>query len=551
MKKFVKDPLGVLVPLCMGLAAFWATVGFKILDTANIAWLSNGDRAQYYLAWAYYRWAPWTLPLTANPAYGLEISSSTYYANTVSLADLFFKPFSSYLPDTFQYLGLCLLLNYFLQGYWSWKLVGLFTNSRILKGLGSAFFLFCPTFSQMHGHIAASSHWTLLAAVYLCLSENILTKRYLWPTLLCVTATLSPYLLGAAGLIWLADLVARYCFLQQRPVPLFTEVGGTFLLVSATLWLIGFFIVRAGRTAIGYGYNKMNVLSFIDPNGWSLLLHNIPNTEGEDVGTAYLGLGMLLLCVIALASLYYKRPTINYQRLPLFLVLFFLTLFAITPNIGVGPHQFSLGAPDLVMNMGSLLRASGRMIWSVVYCLQLAVLVTVIRRFPVGRSILILLACLILQVIDISSGLLATRQYLSPVSSTWDTPMQSVFWDEAVTHYEKVRLVQPRSTNFGAVTIPQWRYVAYFAMLHKKPTDAAHFARVGRDQRAAIREKYARMIQEGIFDEDSLYIFDTEENFQTFSKVLSGKGAHPHLLSQIDGLWVFAPNWNNLTHPTS
>jgi hypothetical protein len=123
--------------------------------------------------------------------------------------------------------------------------------------------------------------------------------------------------------------------------------------------------------------------------------------------------------------------------------------------------------------------------------------------------------------------------------------MKSEFWESAASRYEKVRLVQPRSSDFGPVLIPIWRDVAYYSLLYRRGTDSAHLARVDRDQREALEHKYSRMLDEGTYDGDSLYVFDKEEHFRTFLRALPEAEVPHHFLSQIDGMWVFAPHWND------
>ncbi|PTW59108.1 hypothetical protein C8N35_108145 [Breoghania corrubedonensis] len=50
-----------LPPLLLGLAAFLAVVGPRVLDPTNIAWLESADTAQHYLGWLFFRQGSWTL----------------------------------------------------------------------------------------------------------------------------------------------------------------------------------------------------------------------------------------------------------------------------------------------------------------------------------------------------------------------------------------------------------------------------------------------------------------------------------------------------------
>ena len=78
------------------------------------------DPATHFLGWHFFRNEPWHLPLGLNWAYGMEMSSSIVYTDSIPLLALIFKPFSNYLPTLFQYTGLWILICFALQGTFGW-----------------------------------------------------------------------------------------------------------------------------------------------------------------------------------------------------------------------------------------------------------------------------------------------------------------------------------------------------------------------------------------------------------------------------------------------
>ncbi len=71
------------VPLLLGAASFWAMTGGRVLNGRNIAWMQEGDPAQYFLGWQFFRMTPWGFPLGANPRFGMEIGSGLAYTDNV------------------------------------------------------------------------------------------------------------------------------------------------------------------------------------------------------------------------------------------------------------------------------------------------------------------------------------------------------------------------------------------------------------------------------------------------------------------------------------
>ena len=109
-------------------------VGVNPLIPSNIGWLLNKlDPAQHFLGWDFYRNSPWTLPVGLNPRFGLDLSSSIVYSDSIPLLAIPFKVFASFLPSPFQYFGLWVLVCFILQAWACWKLIEL-TLGKIAKG---------------------------------------------------------------------------------------------------------------------------------------------------------------------------------------------------------------------------------------------------------------------------------------------------------------------------------------------------------------------------------------------------------------------------------
>ena len=69
----------------------FAMLGALRLDPTSTLWLDQGDIAQHYLGWHFFRGEPWMLPLGANPRYDLDMGSSIVFTDSIPLLALFFK----------------------------------------------------------------------------------------------------------------------------------------------------------------------------------------------------------------------------------------------------------------------------------------------------------------------------------------------------------------------------------------------------------------------------------------------------------------------------
>lgn len=359
-----KHHLVSLLPILLGTLAFLLVIGPRVLDPTNIAWLGEGDAATHYMGWAFFRSSPWTFPLGTNPSYGLELGNGIIFSDSNPLLAFVFKPFNAWLPETFQYFGLWLLACFILQAWFGWKLVGLLTPSLWIRLLGTGLLVFSPPmFLRMGGHLSLSGHFLILAALYLALRPGVQKRRLAWGGLLAATALVHAYLLAMVALIWLADLASQASKGRVSRRDAWIELGGLFLLVAFCCWQAGYFSVGGGTVAGGYGLYRLNVMSLVNPSGWSHTLRDMPQGPGDYEGFNYLGLGVLMLAICAGVALLQGNTglanAVRHRRL-LLLALIGLTLFSLTNHVGIGMLNMHYWLPkplELLANVFQIGRA--------------------------------------------------------------------------------------------------------------------------------------------------------------------------------------------------
>jgi hypothetical protein len=534
--------LEVLIPIAIGLIGFLLVAGSPILNVQNIAWLGGAlDPAQHYLGWALYRNGPWAFPIGLNPHNGLEFSNSIVFSDSLPLLAILFKPFNFILPDVFQYFGLWTLCCFILQAWFSWKLVGLISDSLWIRALGSGLFVFSPTMMTRVGlWTSLASHFLILAALYLIFRPKQ-TRRILYWTLLVSAASLIHfYLLAMVLALWLASLKDGL-FLQKKLSILkgALESAIIFLVLFICLWQAGYFSVNAGSGAAGgYGTFRLNLLAPFDPRGWSYILRAIPMQIDFGNGFNYFGLGVLIAAVFAFfakVKMHASLPILLVPKEHLFLYICFiaLCLFAISNTVSIGLWQYTLPIPDVLMSFASLLRASGRMFWPAFYFLLLIIIGYIIRGFSKKSAILILGVCCTIQIVDTSAGWRHIHKALNSSSSIQETPLKNSLWNEIGARYQN--LVRYPVHNQGN----DWQYFASYAAMHKMGTNSVFLARLDETKLDASEQKINLQLRSGPLDRKSLYVLDlwkrNPEQILFDPKV--------DALLKLDGFTVLAPGW--------
>lgn len=543
MKQSAKQVAVSLLPMLLGVMAFFIIVGPRALNPMNIAWLDNGDPATHYLGWWFFRQSAWTFPIGLNPSYGLELGNGLIYSDSNPLLAFLFKPFSALLPETFQYFGIWFLACFILQAWFAWKLVGLITHHVTLRALSTALFLFLPPMiERMSHHLSLAGHFLILAALYLALRPEQNWRRLGWGALLAACALIHAYFLAMVALIWLADLTAQYFKSKLKTASVALEFALLFSLVSFCCWQAGYFSVDSdGMSSSGFGLYRTNLLSLINPQAWSYVLKDIPSSPGDGEGYVYLGLGLIFLAICGLLGLLQSRTGFRevVSRRPVLLVaLAGLAIFAISNHIAIGSFELAYPLPEAVVSIANIFRASGRMFWPVYYSIILAIIFLVIRANKPGAAVCLVSLALAIQVADTRVGWSIIRKTLMvEPSSQCATPFIAPFWKNAAEQYRKVRWILPQNLS------PQWRDVAFFAGSHHMQTDAVYLGRMSVKQWEKASQRIRKSLASGQYDADSLYLIDSKVVLEAATTANS----QTDLFTKIDGFTVLAPGWKQCT----
>lgn len=529
------------VPILIGLFAFAAICGFGILNPSHVAWISPGDPTQHYLGWEFYRHSSTSLPLGLNPNFGLDIASSIVYSDSIPIIAILLKPFSRYLSEPFQYLGLWYLVCFLLQAWFSWLLVGLIVKDFYIKSISVALFTTAPAFLCLLGITAAlASHFLILSALYLTFRQSQERRSLWWALLICSAVGIHFYLFVMVIGVWFADLLDK-AFIQKivSRIKAGKEIGIVLLFATLVAWQCGYFMASGGSlSAEGYGdiSNKLNPLAIFFDRQWSYLLNYAPQIISWRASNNFLGLGLIaLLLVVAFNSKnsYIRIKRIVLQNIFLILLLFGYFLFAITNNVDIGTFHFSYELPDWVLATANILRGSTRLFWPNYYLLIFLLIYCLASNFNRRFSYLILIVITCIQFIDTGNGWLYLREKMKHSYGPQDAPLISAQWGVFSKRYSKIILAPENPLRI------QFETFATYSAVNKLATNSVLLARPDLSKVALANQKFDLAMSSGQYDPHALYIID-DDLVIPVSKTLNRK---QDLFARIDGFNVLAPGW--------
>lgn len=310
--------------LFIGLFIFIYATGGRILNPKTRDWLMIGDSATHYLGWEFFRHTSllqW--PLGLNPKLGLDISSSIAFTDSIPLAAFIFKPFNFLLPETFQYLGLWILVCFILQAHFAARLLSHFLTDQVQIALGTVFIALSPVLMYRlvhdgYGHIALASHFLILGALNLYFTKKL--KSLSWALLFASTILIQAYFIPMISAIWIAKLFqylrheggSRSIVVKHFAVvaiaSIATLISGGYVALGSNLFTGS---TEVTDSSFPYWF-RWQPLSLIDiqtsfSGTWSHFLYDQQELRGDVEGFSFLGGGVILLTSLVALVWVYSR----------------------------------------------------------------------------------------------------------------------------------------------------------------------------------------------------------------------------------------------------
>jgi len=502
--------LGALV----GAAFFLWIAGTRALDPSEIGWLMRFDWPIHFFGWHFFRHEPWHWPPGLIRSYYAPMGTAIGFTDSIPLVALVLKPFSGWLPATFQYIGGWLLACFTLQGLFGAWLMSQWTTRTWAQVSAAALFVMMPVLLIRIGHPSLCAQWLLLWVLVIAAREaNRRFRAVEWAGLGLVAGLLHPYL-AVMSLALLAGIVATPVAIPWMRRT--TALGAAVLATVTAWWVSGLFSVSGAESMAteGLGYYSMNLLGPITPAGWSLALPELPHaTPGQTFeGFQYMGFGVLLLlacaALVVLARIGRARqagaapPAWGFGA-PLLIMAAAMAVFALSPRVTLGSAVL-FDATGPWTDRLAVFRATGRFFWPLAYLATAWALSVLALRLPSRVTLSILLSLVILQAVDLHGAHEERRRSArDPGFYAWSDPMASAAWQRILPGYDHLVLYPP--PQCGPPPMP-FEPAAYHAGLYGLTINTGGAARPDEAARLAYCHDLGEQLKAGRLEDDSLYI---------------------------------------------
>jgi len=281
--------------------------GLKILNPKNYQWLTIND-GRSEIAWEFYRNSKlMKFPIGDNFDYGMNSASTLIYSDLMPLYSVILRPFSSFLPERFQYIGLIIFINFALIYFIAQKIFALYVKNKTIQILFAITVCISPL--SLHrfldfSHYSLTSNWIILLAIYLFLKRELSFIK--WVVLILITPLIHPYYLVTVIPIFLVSVFRSFISKAELLKTIF-KVMLTFILLYFILIAFGYNTKEIETDTKGdFGSFKSNIFSFFDVNNWSLFIPDLSGPGMTEEGFSFIGLSTILI-IIFLLTVFWKR----------------------------------------------------------------------------------------------------------------------------------------------------------------------------------------------------------------------------------------------------
>jgi hypothetical protein len=509
----------IFTALVLGLVSFFLVVGPTRLQVTNSEWLFSGgwgDTWSHYIGWKHFRQSPWGLPLGANPSNGIELASSIVYSDSIPIAALLFKALSPILPITFQYFGLWILLSFTLQAYFSLRIYSLFFDSRLVQAIGALILVFSPILiHRTNVHVSLTSHWLILASLFLAMRKNFTKDFTAWLILLIVSAGIHPYFLVINFFVFLFTLVLNLVSEKRVRILSLSKVLGL-ASIPLVLWLYGYFEISLSSQTTEFPYElfRVDMLQPFNFAGWSHLasIGNITELQGNYDAFNYLGPAILVLLGFFLVNLVGDRISVGdsiLRNVHLVVPVTLMALYSLTNKISIGRRQIiSFAVPEWFEPLTTSLRAAGRFFWPMYYLLSIYVVVYFYRKIK-NKKVRVYLLTIVL-VFHIADTNYAWRSISNLQYGNLNEQGLSL------EYYQRSAWASVLENKSNIIVLPitapgyQWKIVGTLASDFGLATNSVYLARQDTFVMKKVNDKYLSELEDGRLNEFSTYIVTPE-----------------------------------------
>jgi hypothetical protein len=533
INRFINSSLFVFI-ICgfIGALFFVHVFGFAILDFTYTDWLMNAeeDTPQHYLGWKLFRNSEWYFPVGLMDNIVYPFKESVMYTDSIPLFAILFKILSPILPNEFQYFGLFGILVYILQAGIAGLVIKKLCKNTLYSIIGSGFFVLSTVMMwRMYYHTALSAHFIILLCIYVWISKekiNTLKKNIMiWSGLLCLSALIHFYFVPMVIIFMLFYLLDDFLQIKKVASPLIILLVVSILLF-ATVFILGAFYSHAYPTAQGLGIYSTNLNSLFNPLGISAFLKGFPVIFVQYSGNAYLGFG-LVLGIVILMSVVLKTvelKTIYENKLKLKKIVFIVGLiltfyiFALSPTVTLNSCVlFTYPLPKFIEYYWSIFRATGRMIWPVVYIIMVLVIWGIFRVYKVKTATFLLFFLLLIQYMDLRAYFFDKGNRYKR-KTEWQAQLSSIQWSDLAKNHRHICFMQ--GIFYEQDGFEKLYLLMNFAAIYNLTINDSYLARKNFIDIGRYKKEEGVRIRNGEARDDTIYVFETLEESDSYAAYL-------------------------------
>ena len=370
-----------------GLAWYLFIGGTDTLNPRAVGWLLAGDWRQHWLGFLFFRREPWTWPLGHLSALLYPIGTNIGFTDSNPLVSILLKPFSGWLPDELQLVGLWLAACFAVQGYAGAALASTVTANRVQQWLGGSLIAMSPVLAGRIGHDTLCAQWIVVTLLYLGLRDTAGPRGRRGvvsaAALTILAASIHPYLAAMSYVLAIAVFARAW---RARAVTVTTAAIAAVVTTAGVLGVfaaIGYF-GEAGTASGGFGLYSADLTALVDPREFSRVLPDLHTSAGHWEGLGCLGLGGVLAAGVALVRIVRARPALRPGDWIMVTACLLLAAYSLSDHITFHNKQVAslAGLYGHLSFITGPFRASGRFIWPLHYLAMLAGVWGVTRLFP-------------------------------------------------------------------------------------------------------------------------------------------------------------------------
>lgn len=537
------------ISVLLGALGFVLIYGVRILDVSYVAWVEHagGDLTQSWYGWRFFSNSAWHWPLGLMEGVAPDLTS-IIYVDSVPIFNVIFKLFRGILPAESQFFGIWGIVCFMLSGLLGYELVYACTRKNAYSLCAAVFFIFNNIMIQrLYTHTALAANWIILLGILVVVksSKLIAGKKILaWMGVFCVCVSVNIYYIPILGVLMFMYCIYDFLSDRQRWKESAGIFAGSMVAVFVPFYLYGgFYHMSAGDAApSGLGYYCANINSLYNPmeyglylTGYGRVLRTLPMaTDGQYEGYAYLGAGLILLGIFAVAGLFFcdrEKLRLYLRRNKLQLIIGIVTvlmLYVLSFGTIVSLNHrvlFTIPYPQFILKILAVFRSTGRFLWGVWDIYAVVVIASISKEYGRKAATFLVCLCILIQLYDLSYFGVNRHSIYAGEQQEYETALASGEWEQVLDGKKQMFMF-----NRAMLRLDSFYDIADKALDNGMSINDFYYSRRDAEAIDIAKDEEWSAIMNGGADNEKVYVFDLTEDVLN----LEGK----LYFYRLDGIWI-------------